>query len=196
MEMASDEVTFIADMRIEIGREYSLRVTNNGGNMSLKGTVVWSSIIGTIQGSEGDVMPKYKAILKVTDSPEDAVLKVEDLIRKEAENLGDEVWSVSVAEEMTAAADFPEVYRIKTINLGGMLIEASNRAEIERGQPMEIILPDGTPVKVQCRVANCCPVPGVSPERYDIGVEFVDMADQDRARFDTFIRRLDKQAAS
>lgn len=192
LEMVSDEVTLMADMRLEIGRAYSLKLIEDAGITSLKGTIIWSLLSGTIQGSGGDVIPQYKAMLKVANTVEDVMLRIKHLIKKEGEELMSEAVKVFADEAKTAILDFPEEYRTKTINLGGMLIEASNRAEIEQRLPMEIVLPNGTPVKVQCRVANCRPVSGTTPERYDIGVEFVDMTVQDKVRLNEFISLLDK----
>jgi len=80
-------------------------------------------------------------MLKVANTVEDVMLRVKHLIKKEGEDLMSEAVKVFADEAKTAILDFPEEYRTKTINLGGMLIEASNRAEIEQRLPMEIVLP-------------------------------------------------------
>ncbi|MGC2062582.1 MAG: PilZ domain-containing protein [Thermodesulfovibrionales bacterium] len=191
--MVSGEVTLRADMRLEIGREYSLEVTENDRIMSIKGTIVSSSLSGTIQGAGGDVVPQYKAILKTTNPSKDVMRRVTALIKEEAagEGLKVEEVRVFVGGAKTAILDFPQDYRTKTINLGGMLIEASNSAETEQILPMEIIIPGGSSIRFQGRVANCLLIAGSSPERYDIGIEFSDMTEQDRARLKEFISVLD-----
>jgi hypothetical protein len=193
LEMVSDEVTLTANVRLEIGREYVLKLTENGRLISLKGTILWSALSGTIQGPGGDVIPQYKAALKVVNTPEDILRRVTALIKTETEGEKErsEVVRVHVGGAKTASLDFPEEYKAKTINHGGMLIEASSKAEIEQKLPMEIIIPDGSTISFQGRVANCRLISGTSPERYDIGIEFIDMAEQDRARLTEFISMLD-----
>jgi len=86
---------------------------------------------------------------------------------------------------------FPERYRVKKISVGGMLIETENAAVRESRFPMEVCLTKENSIMFHGRVASCIRIPGNVPERYDIGIEFLDMKQQDRESLAEFIQTLE-----
>ena len=80
---------------------------------------------------------------------------------------------------------------VKKISLGGMLMEEYNGIELEWRAPMALFLPNETePLKFRGRVASCIEIPGKRSKHYDIGVEFLDMPEDDRLRLSEFLHLL------
>jgi c-di-GMP-binding flagellar brake protein YcgR len=72
-----------------------------------------------------------------------------------------------------------------------MLIESRYALEIESKIPMKIIFSEEKSINCLGRIASCSLVKNEEPEQYDIGVEFLDMSEQDREILNEFIRLLD-----
>ena len=60
-------ISIKANRRLNIGGEYALKLEDRTRTISLKGTVVWSSLSETKVGRAGEVVPIYKAGLKFTN---------------------------------------------------------------------------------------------------------------------------------
>ncbi len=90
-----------------------------------------------------------------------------------------------------------ENYAVKKISLGGMLIESEVPLKIEEKIPMEMLLPGNTQIRFSGRIASCLEIPvakgpeeGVS--RYDIGIEFLEIGEEDREKLRGFVAGLEK----
>jgi c-di-GMP-binding flagellar brake protein YcgR len=82
---------------------------------------------------------------------------------------------------------YPDDYKVKTISLGGMLIECLRNFEIESRIPMEIFIRDDNPVKFVGRVASCRVIDKEGQKQYNIGIEFLDLTEKDREILSSFI---------
>ncbi len=89
--------------------------------------------------------------------------------------------------ETSAAA---ENYKVKMINLGGVLMESGQMHEQEARLLVEMNLPDNVRVSMKGRVTTCLAVKGSDVARYDVGIEFTDISDQDKAKLKKFIHWL------
>ena len=83
---------------------------------------------------------------------------------------------------------YPDNYKVKTISLGGMLIECSQNFEIESRLPMEIFIKDDKTFKFVGRVASSKVIYKEDQKQYDIGIEFLDLK-RKRQRTPLFIYR-------
>lgn len=193
LDITLSEATLKADMRLDIGSEYSLKLKDNSEVISLRGTVLWSSLYECKKDPDGDIIPQYKASLKLSDVSDDIISKLASFIEAQKEEAEHRlsVLKVHFGEAERVLLDFPEGYRVKKISLGGMLIETVKEVEIEKRLPMEISLPGGSPISFQGRVASCLLIPEKDTERYDIGIEFINMVEKDRERLIEFIRSLE-----
>jgi len=83
-------------------------------------------------------------------------------------------------------------YKVKSLSLGGMLIESEHPLEIESKLPMEIkTLTENRHIKFLGRVTSCLLIKNKDIEHYDIGIEFVEMSENDREILVELIRVLD-----
>lgn len=193
LDISSDELSLRADMRLNMGSNYVLKVHDPSGSYALKGTVLWSSLTETRQGPDGDIIPQYKAVLKLANASPQMLAKLSLQIesqKQESQGLQrSSATDVAGAERVFLA--FPEGYRVRKIGLGGMLIEKSGRVEIDRRISMEVSLPGGTVIKFQGRVASCMQSTEDIPDVFEIGIEFLDMPEDDKKGLTAFINSLD-----
>jgi len=85
--------------------------------------------------------------------------------------------------------NFPASYRVKKISLGGMLIESIGALEIESRIPMELSIHADNPVEFVGRVASCQVIDKDGQKQYEIGIEFIDLTEKDRAKVASFIEQ-------
>ena len=189
----TDEVTLKADMRLNMGSHYTLKLQGNGNSIVMNGTVLGSLLAETKKGSSGDVIPLYRATMKLGRVSPETLQQLTALIESSITASSDGALSVTADAEGNERAllHFPEGYRVKKISVGGMLIETENAAARESRFPMEVFLSNKQTIKFYGRVASCIRIPGKTPERYDIGIEFLDMTQRDRESLSDFIQTLD-----
>ncbi|MEW6001887.1 MAG: PilZ domain-containing protein [Nitrospirota bacterium] len=180
--------------RLTIGNEYTLKLQSKEGHIDLKGVVVWSVLGSSVKDSRGDVIPIYQAGLKFTDVLTDKMSRLIEFIEKH--KVSDEIrpderlrglrFKIHTEEE----AFLNYSYSVKKISLGGMLIETSQALDIENRFPMEIFLQDDKSINFVGRVASCREIADTFPKQYDIGIEFVEMSDEDRKSLESFIQPI------
>ncbi len=86
--------------------------------------------------------------------------------------------------------NFPAQFKVKNISLSGMLIKIDQALGAESVIPMGLSLSDDSHVNFNGRVASCRKMEEKGQEHYEIGVEFLDLTDKDRALLTTFIDYL------
>jgi hypothetical protein len=79
---------------------------------------------------------------------------------------------------------------VKTISLGGMLIQTDQALKKESKVPMGLTLNDGTSVNFIGRVVSCHMKEDKGQTHYDIGSEFTDLTDKDKTLLQKFIDQL------
>lgn len=182
-----------ADRRLNMDCEYLLRLDNKGEHISVKGVVVRSLLVGTEERGSGGRVPIYIAGLKFRDDMADLVANFlhhfSSARATEAAFTGNRRLSVRfhITTPMKAVLKFPAQYRVKVISLGGMLIVTDHALELESSLQMELSYNDENTISFQGRVASrqntgveghpCC----------EIGIEFLDLREKDKAVLTEFI---------
>jgi hypothetical protein len=180
------------DRRLELGREYTLRLELESRFVDVRGVAVWSKLTG-LQDSNSASVPEYSAGFKFTNVLSD---RVHDLIQFIEDNKGDEEERITgvrfqIQTQGKALLDTEETCEVKLISRSGMLIQASRRFDLERAYPMQIAPDPGQdPIRLTGRVASQLETTHGRMTRFDLGVEFLDMSDTDRARLDQYIDSL------
>jgi hypothetical protein len=71
LDISLTGISFEADRRLNLGQGYALQLRSDGKGMTLKGIIVWSSVIGNKADEKGNAIPIYRAGMKFTTvSPE------------------------------------------------------------------------------------------------------------------------------
>jgi PilZ domain len=79
------------------------------------------------------------------------------------------------------------VYKIRLISFSGMLIETERRLDRDEVHEMEILPPGAEPIAFSGRVRSCLEIPESTPTRHEIGIEFLRMSQENRARLNDFM---------
>lgn len=192
LEIGRKGMTLLADMRLNVGGEYVLRLRDREGPFEVRGTVESSSIRETVQTAEGDFIPIYRAEMIFVNVPAEGIARLDGFIGHlhmlEEDKLKDLVFSISHSE--SARIDLPAGYRVKKISLGGMLIESVQPLIPEHRVPMELSLPDYRAIHLVGRVASCLAIP--DSEAFDVGIEFIEMPEKAKADLRAFIDILEQ----
>jgi Tfp pilus assembly protein PilZ len=190
-----------ADRRLNIGNEYILKIEEKDLQFSAKATVVWASLHESRRSGNGDMVPIYAAGMKFNAGQND---KISELIKfiaspgqarqvADATRLAKDLrfhMRLRINHKGKAVLDCPEEYAIRTISMGGMLIETENVLAVEDKIPMEISLPENNTINFLARVVSCTPVKEKRPEAYAIGIEFLNMPPDHKELLEGFVSML------
>lgn len=78
--------------------------------------------------------------------------------------------------------------RVNDVSLGGMRIFADEPPAAGDRLELELFLPDESEVTCRVEVVWVDALPEAAPARYDVGVKFVGIADEDRKRLSVVLR--------
>ena len=194
-------ISLKTDRRLNIGNEYTLNINEKGLDISVKATVVWASLHQSVKSANGDLVPIYAVGMKFNESSNE---KISELIKSiaspgQAKQIADAARSAKdlrfhmrlhISDSGKAALDCPEDYAIRTISMGGMLIETGKVLTVEDKIPLEISLPENNSINFLARVVSCTPLADRHPEVYAIGIEFLDMPPDQIKLLERFVRVL------
>ena len=192
VDISVSGISLQVDRRLNLGGEYSLKLEGKKA-VSLRGTVVWCSLIATRKSSSGEMMPIYSAGLQfkniTVEKTTELLNFIEDYKIEEVPATGGSRFNIRfhIKDPEKAILNFSESYRVKTISLGGMHIECIQDLEIESRIPMEIFVHEDAPVTFVGRVASCEAMDSNGQKQYRIGIEFLDLTEKDREVLASFI---------
>jgi Tfp pilus assembly protein PilZ len=81
-DISTGGISFEADRRLNIGREYTLSIGHADQAMQIKGTVVWSMIKTCREDERGNTVPVYKAGMQFTDESREHIRELVLLLEK------------------------------------------------------------------------------------------------------------------
>ena len=191
------------EKRLNIGSKYTLKMEGRGKVSTVRGTVTWVSLSESTVDSHGDIIPVYKAGMKFVDVSNEKINEIVNFIedhKRDIDKLVDLYGPsdrrlyvrICIEEPEKAVLNYHGSYKVKILSLGGMLIESEHPLEIESKFPMEIkSLTENNYIKFSGRVASCLLIKNKDIEHYDIGIEFIEMSENDREKLVELIRVLD-----
>ena len=196
-------ISIRTDKRLNIDREYMLKIEENGNSISVKGNVIWARLQDNKKAANGDLTPLYVVGMKFTDI---SSIKVRELISFIETHKQNAVSLRNIAKQSDirlymrfyvntngkTILSCHANYTVKKISMGGMLMESRTSVELDERLPMEFSLPQDSPIRFFGRVASCTPSTG-NDAGYKIGIEFSDMSGEDRKKLQEFISKLDNQ---
>jgi hypothetical protein len=186
-------VAFKADRRLNPSREYMIKLQDKGNTLNVRGTIVRSELNGIEARANGESVSIYAAGMQFKDGSADQVtdfLKSIVQNQKETASLPEER-RFNVRFEITDLNEnilsYPAHFNVKTISLSGMLIQSDQALGIESNVPMKLSLNDGTSVNFIGRIVSCHMKKDEGQTHFDIGSEFTDLKDKDKALLQKFI---------
>ena len=194
-------ISLTTEKRLTIGNEYALKLQGKDTQLTVKGTVMWSLLSESIADSIGNVIPIFKTGIQFIDlstDQENEIIKFIEAHKKEPEEKID-VYSLSgnrlfvrfrLKEADKATLQEQDDYKVKNISLSGLLIESKHALKLEDKINMQMALPDNKIISFLGRVVTCTMTKRVGSESYDIGMEFIDIAEKDEKALKNFISLL------
>jgi c-di-GMP-binding flagellar brake protein YcgR len=196
LDISSSGACIKVPKNLNIGSNYLIKFENENILLPLKFTVKWVKFSGRLEKSDGDLIPVYTTGIEFMDISPDMNEALWNFIGRFAltdeQRFGYEKklskLRFKIHTDETALLDYEESYIVKKISTGGMLVETNYKIQIERRLPMELFLAnDSLPLKFQGRIASCTEIPDKKSKCFDIGIEFIDMDDNDMSKLSRFI---------
>lgn len=192
-------VSLGTDQKLEVGRQYALRIIDDHRDLSFTGTVIWTEEAPSRKQKPGDTF-RYTAGLQFTGISQENEVRLIEFIgshladrytRVKAHEMSGYRFNVryQVDQDEAALLSMAENYRVLKLSLGGILIESEHSFEPGTRLSMEMTLPDAHVLAFIGRVASSAPSP-VQAGRFHVGIAFTEMADSDRGRLKLLIRQL------
>ena len=185
-------ISLKADRPLHIGSDYTLKLEGIK-TISLRGTVVWCSLIESRKGSQGEMIPIYSAGLKFKKMSIERVTELLSFIDSHKIEVAHLIGGARpnirfhIKDSENVILIYPDNYKVKTISLGGMRIECLRDFETESRITMEMFIHKDKPLKFVGRVASSQVIDKEGQKHYDIGIEFLDLTEKNRETLSSFI---------
>ncbi len=82
IDISLNGVSLESTKRLNLGNSYALRLTDKEKSISLKGSVVWSSLIEAREDPSGDVIPVYNVGMKFSGMSPEKGIEIHNFIHK------------------------------------------------------------------------------------------------------------------
>lgn len=189
LNLSIDGAAIETAKRLELNREYTFRIKYHDSLISLRGRVVWAILVSKVAKNTRTVTPVYRAGVRFTDTlseKADLLLQfIEDTKIKKRENrLGGVRFNISSIEHMKV--DLPHEYKVIKISLSGMLVETGCPLEIESQHKIELFISSHN-LKIVGRVAYSKEVVVDNAVKYEIGIEFFEISEDDERILQEFL---------
>jgi len=204
LDISLGGISIQTEKRMNIGSEYILKIESKGKILPVKGKVVWSFLGESISDTKGNIIPLYTAGMQFTDISEITIQEIALFIEVHKQTIDKQVdlfkpngrrlfIRIHIADPEKAIMHFQENYKVRKISLGGMLIESEHALDIESKLPMEMNLPEDKSIHFSGRVVSCLLIENEVLVHYDIGIDFLDMSEQDRVTLKAFLSLLNNK---
>jgi hypothetical protein len=201
LDISLGGISLLIDRKIDIDSEFTLKIEGKGNPLTIEGMVVWSFLSEYKNDTEGSVLPLHKVGMRFTDSSDEKKNEIADFIEAHKKDTDKEVdlfsssarrlyVRVQIETPEKSIIKVQEKCKVKVLGLGGMLIESGHALEIESRMPMELNLTGKKTITFLGRTASCMTTSAGKQERYDIGIEFLDMPEQHKQILKEFLDSL------
>jgi len=178
-----------SDRRLDIGREYSIRVSHGDDSVRVVGSVVWCVLTRVIDADKGENVPVYRAGIEFKDIMSEKAGELERFMRQnvvihlEERLFGRFKFNPQEPANLGCEYDFV----VKTVSLSGMLVETEILADVDSVFDMELRIRDQI-ILVRGRVAHAKQVGGEENRNLvHLGIEFSDLMQDERDVLERFI---------
>ncbi len=194
LDISTSGASFRGPRRFQMGSEYTFKVEHEDRIISVKGVIVWTKLTGSKRISKEETMPIYTAGMSFSDVTSDRAAEIEKFIGFKIKELRERrLGSVRIKlhEHEKGLLSYLETCVVRDVSLGGMRIETGRESSAGTTFPLELVIPENEhPLHSTGKVAFCHEIPGKIPKRFDSGVEFTEMSDEDSSRLMKFIQTL------
>ena len=179
--------------RLEVNGEYRFRIDYKGAPLSVNGFVTWSKLTRSEKRRSGELIPIYKAGVKfigIMEKKADTLMNfIEENKVKTPERRSGVRYKLVASDNIKVA--YPYGFDLKKISISGMEIETEHPLDPDSTHDMEFWLNEGT-VNMNGRIVTCVEIPSETLTKYKMGVEFIEISDEDRELLKHFLNALEK----
>lgn len=181
------------DKKLEVGREYMIRLGDRKKEFDVKGIIVRSEV-SEIEGKESGKVIYAAGMMFNGGQMDKLAMFLYAIDQKKKMNAVAAERRLNVRFQITTPGEnvlsYPTQFKVKLISLSGMLIQIDLPLELESRLPMELSLHGDNPVNLIGRVVTCQKKEEVGRTYYEVGVEFMDVAEKDKKLLQVFIDNL------
>ena len=189
LNMSLGGLAFRTETRLAIGEEYTVTLDVAGRTVKVRGIVAWS-VLGGLETRNGETVPVYSVGMKFQSAMNDAQDGLLQPVDGPPVAIEQRLAGVRFHLDGQAHIDHPLRYTVRVISNHGMLIEIDHPMKVDDVLPLEVSLDDEAPIRCQGRVASCHERLQQHPKHYDVGFEFKEMPEEDRARLARIVKAL------
>ncbi len=203
LDISVGGVLIKTDKRLNMGRNYLIKIESRGRKLNVQGTVV-RCMLSESQKVQGNIIPIYTAGMQFTNLTTEKMNEISDFIRQHVQLEKDkacepDIFKVNgirlhvrfrIENPEKASVEFFEVYKVKKISLCGMLIESEEQLKAGDKLSMEMKLPEDKTIHFIGKIINCNPLKDTFPITFEIGIEFGEMPEEDKIALNRFIDSL------
>ncbi len=185
IDISVDGAAIETTRRLELNREYTLKIKSQDTILDLKGRVVWSILSHTEKRDTGEIVPIYKAGVQFTELISGKTNMLLRFIEKnKIKTLERRIAGVrfKIAHPEDIRIDYPYKYDVKKLSLSGMLVEIEYPLDLNSHYDMELFIGENI-LNIVGRIAYCAK----TNSNYDIGIEFIKMLDNDKKLLKDFL---------
>jgi Tfp pilus assembly protein PilZ len=193
LDISLGGIALKVDRRLNIGREYLLKLREGGKGLEVKCVAVRVELSGIEPRANGESVTIYTAGMTYKEGPTARIAEFVKPIEQKRSGSGTEASDrrldvrFNIVGPMDTMLSYPAQFTVKTISLGGMLIRTGQALALESRVPMSLSLNSDSSVKFVGRVAVCQRNEDEGGTHFDIGVEFTNLTDQNISLLKTFI---------
>jgi len=191
------------DKRLNVGTIYMLRLESKGKLLTIPCKVVRAELSESHEDSIGQSIPIYSAGMQFTNVSNEQINAINDFLKghvigyqKQEHTAMDKISDLRlyvrflIKTPEKATIQRYDSYKVKDISMGGIRMESDYCLDIGEIQLMEIVFPGEKVVKFSGKVISSFMLGDKEPKQYDIGIEFLDMSDQDKEVIKSFVKSL------
>jgi hypothetical protein len=178
---------------LDLNREYTLKIKYKDVVLNLRGRVVWAILTSQKKRGSDKVIPVYRAGVRFTDTlSEKTTMLINFIEENKIRTLEKRLVGVrfKIANTQNVQIDYPYEYEVKKMSLSGMLVETEYVLDINSNYDMELFLNENV-LNILGRVAYCEKIDSNDVIKYNIGMEFAEMSDNDREILKEFLTTLE-----
>ena len=194
LNLSIDGAAIETAKRLELNREYTFKIKYHDSFISLKGGVVWAILVSKVDKNTGAVTPVYRAGIRFTDTLSEKASMLlqfieDNRIKKRENRLGGVRFNISCDGHMKV--DLPHEYKVIKISLSGMLAETEYPLVIESHYNIELFI-NSHNLKIVGRVVYIKEVVVDNAVKYEIGIEFFEISEDDERILQEFLDTLEE----
>jgi hypothetical protein len=180
--------------RFNIGCKYLFKFAHKEKVFSIKACIAWEKLAGSERTAGGDVIPLYSAGITFDDLLTDQTEQLREFIADKVKEMREHRLGgvrVRIHPPEKAMLSYLETSRVKDISMGGLSLEAAQECSLDMQFALEILVTENDrPIRSRGRIAFCNETAYAESRNFSVGVELIEMSDEDTLRLKHFIEAL------